>query len=178
MLSQLHPRLTWYNTGILQYRDPAGFRESRQRDALRGHGFEIRPNLFLQDGIGWNRRADGPVSAFVPIARTTSRPASAADGLAAVLGPARARTLRVIGKGPHTTSELATALRITSPSVSAQTNALRAAGLITTTRHGRSVHHALTPTGRDLVTQNPSAAERDGLQQQSGGARPPLPRER
>lgn len=156
MLHQLHPCLTWYNTGILQYRDPAGFRAGTQRDSLRGHGLEIRPNLFLQDGFGWSRRADGTVSAYVPIARTAKRPANTTDGLTAVLGPARARTLRVIGKGPHTTSELAAALRITSPSVSAQTNALRAAGLITTTRHGRCVHHALTPTGQDLVTQNPS----------------------
>jgi DNA-binding transcriptional ArsR family regulator len=155
MLEELHPRLSWYDTGILQYRDPAGFRESKQRDSLRGHGLELRLNLFLQDGLGWSRRPDGPISAFVPIARTANRSASTSDGLTAVLGAARARTLRVIGKGPHTTSELAAALHVASPSVSAQTNALRAAGLITTTRHGRSVHHALTPTGQDLVTQNP-----------------------
>ncbi|MFD8482403.1 ArsR/SmtB family transcription factor [Kitasatospora sp. NPDC059673] len=84
-----------------------------------------------------------------------TRPASTADGLHTLLGPARARALRAIAQGPSRTGELAVTLGIAPPSVSPHTDALRAAGLITTTRQGRHVQHAPTPFGRALVTVRP-----------------------
>jgi DNA-binding transcriptional ArsR family regulator len=95
---------------------------------------------------------------FYPItpAVIPSRPPDGIDGLAAVLGRARSRTLRVIARGPCTTTALAATLGIAPPSASAHTNILRAAGLITTTRQGTRVQHAITPLGHDLLTANPN----------------------
>jgi DNA-binding transcriptional ArsR family regulator len=76
------------------------------------------------------------------------------DGLATLIGPARARALRAMDQGPCTTAELAKRLDITPPSASAHTTALRTAGAIITEREGRQVRHTLTQLGHDLLNNN------------------------
>ncbi|WP_225801542.1 helix-turn-helix domain-containing protein, partial [Streptomyces sp. NK15101] len=81
-------------------------------------------------------------------------PAGAADGegaLVGVLGRTRAELLRDL-TAPRTTTELARRLGVSNATASAHAAALRAAGLLTTTRTGRSVHHAPTPLG-ELLTR-------------------------
>ncbi|MFF0474091.1 ArsR/SmtB family transcription factor [Streptomyces sp. NPDC004284] len=82
-------------------------------------------------------------------------PASAPgdDPLAGVLGRTRAELLRSLTR-PRTTTELARRLNVSNATASAHAQALRAAGLLTTTRTGRSVHHAVTALG-DLLNREP-----------------------
>jgi DNA-binding transcriptional ArsR family regulator len=107
--------------------------------------------------LAFLRQPGRPAGLFYPTtpAVAPSAPPGHTDSLPAVLGPARARALRTIARGPCTTMDLAAALGIAPPSASAHTNTLRAAGLISTTRQGKSVRHALTPLGHDLLGANP-----------------------
>ncbi|WP_159393305.1 ArsR/SmtB family transcription factor, partial [Streptomyces rimosus] len=73
------------------------------------------------------------------------------DPLTAALGPTRTQLLRLLTT-PHTTTALARILNVSAPTISAHTTALRAAGLLTTTRAGRSVIHERTALGT-LLTQ-------------------------
>ena len=156
MLATLHPRLSWHEPGMLRYQHPAGFGYlPAYRSVLTGHGLDLRPSLFLDDGVAFLRQPGRRSGLFYPITPAAARPGARTDGLAAVLGPARARALRVIARGPCTTTGLAARLGIAPSSASAHTSTLRAAGLITTTRDGTRVHHALTPLGHDLITANP-----------------------
>ncbi|GGP88185.1 ArsR/SmtB family transcription factor [Saccharothrix coeruleofusca] len=74
------------------------------------------------------------------------------DALAALLGPTRAATLQAIGGGANTT-ELAQRVGTSPASTSRHTQVLREAGLISSTRHGSAVLHALTPLGAALLGQ-------------------------
>ncbi|MFJ5076143.1 helix-turn-helix domain-containing protein [Streptomyces sp. NPDC088553] len=67
-------------------------------------------------------------------------------GLSAVLGRTRTEVLKALTE-PRTTTDLARRTGISNATASAHAAALRAAGLITTTRTGRSVHHERTPLG-------------------------------
>jgi DNA-binding transcriptional ArsR family regulator len=73
-----------------------------------------------------------------------------ADPLADLLGHTRAAVLER-ARSERTTTELARELRISAASVSAHTKTLRSAGLIVTTRAGKSVLHAVTPLGDRLL---------------------------
>ncbi|MEU6971996.1 winged helix-turn-helix domain-containing protein [Kitasatospora aureofaciens] len=157
MLDSLHPNARWRDEGVLE----CTLGDLSGDFTLGGRGLELRPNYFVQKGIGL-LAAEGRQSLLVhPLATrgdTSAKPAPAADGLAAVLGPARARALRAIDGGPCSTTELARSLGITPPSASAHAAALRAAGLITTHREGKQVRHALSEVGHDLLLDNPEAA--------------------
>jgi DNA-binding transcriptional ArsR family regulator len=72
------------------------------------------------------------------------------ESLAAVLGRTRLELLRAL-TAPHTTTALARRLRVSNATASSHASALRGAGLITTTRAGRSVEHRRTALG-DLLT--------------------------
>lgn len=71
--------------------------------------------------------------------------------LAALLGGTRAAVLDVIGRGPVTTSGIATRMGISAPSASEHAAILREAGLIITTRAGNSVLHSLSKAGAVLL---------------------------
>ncbi|MEU8686267.1 winged helix-turn-helix domain-containing protein [Streptomyces sp. NPDC048611] len=72
------------------------------------------------------------------------------EALAGVLGRTRFDILLHLA-AEHTTSELARRLNVSNATASAHTAALRGAGLITTTRAGRSVLHRRTALGSLLV---------------------------
>ncbi|MGW2375440.1 winged helix-turn-helix domain-containing protein [Kitasatospora sp. NPDC001683] len=169
MLDSLHPNAHWRDEGVLECTlgDPSG------DFALGGRGLELRPNYFVQNGIGLLLAEGRPSLLVHPLATrggASAKPAPAsADGLAAVLGPARARALRAIEAAPCSTTELARLLGISPPSASAHAAALRAAGLITTRRDGKQVRHALSEVGHDLLLDNPEAAARTGAELKSIG---------
>ncbi|MGI5461069.1 ArsR/SmtB family transcription factor [Streptomyces sp. CA-249302] len=72
--------------------------------------------------------------------------------LAALLGTTRAMVLRAIAdEGGSAAGDLAQTTGISSATLSHHTKVLRQAGLITTSRSGGSVRHAVTPLGRHLL---------------------------
>ncbi|MBV6702011.1 helix-turn-helix transcriptional regulator [Kitasatospora aureofaciens] len=154
MLGELHPRAAWRDEGVLE----CTIADWNGSFDLGGRGLELRPNYFVQNGIGLLLAENRPTLLVHPVgtrpAEPPARPATV-DGLAGVIGPARARVLRVIGSGPCSTTELAHHMGVTPPSASAHAAALRSAGLITTQRQGRQVRHTLTDVGLDLLHDNP-----------------------
>ncbi|MGW1074833.1 ArsR/SmtB family transcription factor [Streptomyces sp. NPDC002537] len=152
MLAGLHPQLAWRDDGVLQCATP----EWDAAFDLRGRGLELHPNVFLQ-GVTAGLAEHRPPMMMYPVgARPPEHtPTHRTDGLANLIGPARARALRAIGQSPCTTMQLAERLGVTSPSASAHATALRTAGVITTEREGRQVRHALTPLGHGLLFSNP-----------------------
>lgn len=73
------------------------------------------------------------------------------EPLAGVLGRTRFALLHALDEA-RTTTGLARRIGVSNATVSAHASALRAAGLLTTTRTGRSVHHARTPLAELLLT--------------------------
>jgi DNA-binding MarR family transcriptional regulator len=155
MLNELHPQLAWHEEGILRYAEP----EWDGTFWLGGRGLELRPNFFLQSGVMAIPAEHRPTALSYPISARPSGYTSTrqTDGLASLIGSARARALRAIGQGSCNTRQLAERLCITSPSASSHATALRTAGAITTEREGRQVRHTLTSLGRDLLYSNPVA---------------------
>jgi len=155
MLDSIHSLLAWHETGTLTLLPASGAARPPVRHSLAGQGLQIRPNLFL-DKCCCVRQPGRPAALLCPASSgaRTGRPPRPADGLPALIRPARSRALRAIGQGPCTTTELAATLGIAPSSASAHTNVLRTAGLISTTRHGRQVQHCLTTLGHDLLSSN------------------------
>ncbi|MFJ9646373.1 ArsR/SmtB family transcription factor [Streptomyces sp. NPDC101206] len=77
---------------------------------------------------------------------TAGRPVVPAETLAAVLGRTRLEALRLLAE-PHTTTSLARALHVSNATASSHAAALRSAGMVRTTRTGRSVTHQRTALG-------------------------------
>jgi DNA-binding transcriptional ArsR family regulator len=71
--------------------------------------------------------------------------------LARVLGRSRARLLTALD-APRSTAELARRLELTTGAVSQHLSALRGAGLVTATRHGREVLYLRTQPAERLLT--------------------------
>ncbi|MFP5359122.1 MAG: ArsR/SmtB family transcription factor [Actinomycetes bacterium] len=79
--------------------------------------------------------------------------AIAAEIAKAVGHPARLEVLERLAQRPHTVTDLATVLRASVTTVSAQLHVLRGAGLVTATREGTSIRYALAaPDVARLVT--------------------------
>jgi DNA-binding transcriptional ArsR family regulator len=73
-----------------------------------------------------------------------------AEALSAVLGRGRASVLLALD-APRSTGDVARRLEITPGGASQHLSALRAAGLVTSNRHGRSVLYARSPLADELV---------------------------
>jgi DNA-binding transcriptional ArsR family regulator len=73
------------------------------------------------------------------------------EALATVLGRGRAAVLLALD-APRTTGDVARRLEITPGGVSQHLSALRAAGLVSSNRHGRSVLYARSPLADELVS--------------------------
>lgn len=72
------------------------------------------------------------------------------DPLAALIGATRASILRAL-RQPRTTSELAREIDISASLASTHAAVLRAAGLITSQRHGQAVEHRISELGSALL---------------------------
>jgi DNA-binding transcriptional ArsR family regulator len=152
-LNTLHPRIRWRD-GVLEVHAPG--------DAdidLAGRGLVLMPSVWTRPAvaIGWKQ----PTVVY-PLRLSSwaqeNPEGDCHDGLAAVLGITRARVLRAL-VSEHTTSELARALRISPASASTHAAALRGAGLVTTRREGKAVHHALTELGEAVVSATPGRTD-------------------
>lgn len=124
----------------------------RDRDVhLGGRGITLIPSYFCHRHPVTLIDPELPPVLVYPAAQLTGRAGSTA--LAALLGPTRARALTAL-QVPCSTSELARYLHASIGTASKHTAALRDAGLVTTTRHGASVRHALTSLGTALLASN------------------------
>ena len=83
-------------------------------------------------------------------ARLWDGPRSTGSALAALVGRNRAAVLGAVADG-CTTTELARRVGISIAAASQHASVLRDAGLITSSRQGGAVLHALTPLGTDLL---------------------------
>lgn len=114
----------------------------------------LAPCLFGQQRAHVGPAGDGTQVVIYPAAEPGPAATPAGDHLAALLGPGRAAALRALSV-PSSTSGLARRLAISVPAASTHATLLRNAGLVATTREGKSVRHELTPVGRRLVELNP-----------------------
>jgi DNA-binding transcriptional ArsR family regulator len=154
VLNDLHPKLSWEPEQL----SLAVSKVPDWRYDLRGDGVTFSPSVFghyVGSLIAPGRRSimAYPVSDLEAAAALSGEDTAQHDGLAALIGRARAAALRAIGDDP-TTGELALRLGVKAPTASAHAAALRAAGLVVTERTGRSVRHRLTGLGAELIAAN------------------------
>ncbi|MFI0988300.1 ArsR/SmtB family transcription factor [Streptomyces exfoliatus] len=138
---------------------------------LGGRGLVLLPTFHWRGGPLVQDLPDRPVVLAYPAGRGLPLAADGADtpedALAGVLGHTRTALLRALAE-PRTTTELARRTNVSNATASAHASALRAAGLITTERTGRSVHHTRTPLASLLLTATPPAGG-DAPAWKSGG---------
>ncbi|MGV9310608.1 ArsR/SmtB family transcription factor [Streptomyces sp. NPDC003691] len=132
--------------GVWEWPGPAPDRDVR----LDGRGLILLPTFhhpagpLLHDVPGDSAVLTYPAGPGIP--PNAGDPAAAAEALAAVLGRTRLDALRVLAE-PHTTTSLARVLNVSNATASSHAAALRSAGMVTTTRTGRSVTHRRTALG-------------------------------
>jgi DNA-binding transcriptional ArsR family regulator len=96
---------------------------------------------------------EGPATLVLPASRPLSGTSDAA--LPQVFGRTRAAVIQLVGAdGELTTGALAARLGVSAASASQHATALRGAGLITSERRGKTVHHALTPLGERFLRRS------------------------
>ncbi|MFJ7126289.1 ArsR/SmtB family transcription factor [Streptomyces sp. NPDC098101] len=128
----------------------------RREVRLAGRGLVLLPTFHWRGGPLVQERPDRPVVLALPTGR--GLPLAAPDGgspeeaLAGVIGRTRTALLHALSDGPRTTTDLARRLGVSNATASSHAQALRAAGLLTTTRTGRSVSHERTPLGALLTS--------------------------
>ena len=156
MVEGLSPRLSWSSADTLRVALGACGTAPRELTInLSGHGMLLTPSPFagadtvvLTGSVTTTRQA---VIAYPVIA--PQPPAREHDGLVVLLGRGRARALRAV-QGTATTTDLARRLKVGASTASEHAAALRAAGLVTTYRTGRNVHHTVTDLGRRLLADD------------------------
>lgn len=142
-LNSLHPGIRWHD-GVLEVDGPFS-----ADIPLGGRGLRLMPSVWSRPGVavGWTQ----PTLVYpLPAASWLQGIDGRYDALVALLGGTRARVLGAL-TDEHSTSEIARALGISLASASDHAAVLRRAGLITTSRDGRAVRHALTDLGRRVV---------------------------
>lgn len=157
LFADLHPKLSWDNgTLTAQTGDTAAVR------SLRGEELVLVPSVFVWPDVAGD--VEPPPS---PGGKPARQPAvvypahgaaclwdepggTASEALATLLGRGRATVLTALAE-PATTTALAQRLGFAPSSVSAHLSALRAAGLLVSTRHGHQVVYEQTPLGIALA---------------------------
>ena len=124
-----------------------------------GRGLLLLPSFHWSGGVLLSDLPDRPVVVTYPagpgLPLRPDSPASDAEALGKVLGGTRTELLHLLDQ-QRSTSELARRLRVSAATVSAHTAALRGAGLIATTRAGKSVLHRRTALGGLLLRGGPA----------------------
>lgn len=115
---------------------------------LCGRGLLLIPSYFAPTPLlAW--RPDQPTVLVYPICHDDDR-AGSADALGPLLGRTRAAVLAAL-RDPATTTALAERVGVSPASASQHATVLRNAGLVSTTRIGGAVLHALTPLGAAIL---------------------------
>lgn len=153
LFAQLHADVVWRDDELVVH--------GRRRPGAvwtveaGGHGLVLMPSVFGWPNVivDYSPRAAASIrypASGVGLLWEQPRPSSA--GLAAVLGRTRAALLAELGE-PLSTPDLAARLGVTPGAVSQHLGALRGAGLVTTSRTGRTAVHLRTRTGTALTAQ-------------------------
>ncbi|MGW0390847.1 DUF5937 family protein [Streptomyces sp. NPDC003042] len=147
----LHPDLRWHgDTDTLTIA-----RATHHDRSLAGQGLVLMPSAFgWPDVVGgfdapWQPTLVYPARGIGALWTAVSGPAPRA--LAGLLGRARAEVLCAL-REPASTTTLAHRLGLAPSTVSAHLKALRAAGLLTPSRHGHQVLYERTPLGIALAS--------------------------
>ncbi|MEY9967023.1 DNA-binding transcriptional ArsR family regulator [Streptacidiphilus sp. MAP12-16] len=151
----LHTGIHW-NSVEGAFAIPVTGLNSDARVGLGGRGLVLTPSVFGLDQVLPVLADDRQPTLVYPARPAAVLERGTGDGLATLIGHGRARALRAI-RGGCTTGELASRLGVSAPTASEHATALRAASLITSTRHGQRVRHTLTDLGDTLVTANPTS---------------------
>ncbi len=151
VLGNLSPAFGWHNPDLV-----AGARDSVVIE-LGGRGLLAQPVHFCPDPPSARASVGAePTLAYPACGEVHRRIDPNGDDwavrLGRLVGLTRARVLTELVVA-RTTSELATRLAVSQGSISQHTKVLRDAGLLTTSRLGNSVRHALTTRGRILIAQ-------------------------
>ncbi|MER6395499.1 DUF5937 family protein [Kitasatospora sp. NPDC001603] len=149
LLNELHPSASW---------DDNALRIARRRRTLSrqgaGDGLLLIPSAFTGPHLLTRLMPPEPPQLAYPArgigALWESRPAPAANALAAVLGRSRTRLLTELDS-PASTTELARRTGLSPAGVSQYLTALRDAGLVSAHRAGRSVLYARTSVAEAVL---------------------------
>jgi DNA-binding transcriptional ArsR family regulator len=152
LFNTLNEDLAWRDHSLER-----SWRNSRTCDlSLNGRGLRIFPSaLWTGTPLFCMRPEEFGGNTLVYPARSaaTAYGPGAASDLAGLLGRTRSAALEAL-RAPRGTLDLASAIGTSPSSASEHAKALRAAGLIQTTRQGRGVRHSLTPLGRSLLDRS------------------------
>jgi biotin operon repressor len=127
--------------------------QERSRIALDERGLLLMPGVFAWPSVGvitvppWQPAVLYPARGVAELWTAAAKPN---DALAGVLGRTKATLLTALDE-PSSTSALATRLGLSNGTVSEHLTAMRAAGLLTTTRRGHAVAYRRTDLGDALL---------------------------
>ena len=159
VLTTIHPGTRWDGSAL---HIPV---DSRLRLDLRGRGVTLMPSVFWRGRPLFTWHPDGslvivyPAATPLPLAATgnghrndngNGAGESSRSSVVALLGSNRAAVLAA-ARSASTTTELARTAGVSLASASEHATILRNAGLITSTREGRQVSHAVTWLGQQLL---------------------------
>lgn len=152
-LAGLHENVRWRDGGI----DVPPF-DAATTYPLRGGGLLLVPSVFVWPGVAAHHDEPWPCTLIYPARGISAlwEPGAAVppDALAALLGRSRARVLAALDT-PASTTQLARSLHQTPGAVADHLAVLRAAGLLSRARAGRSVLYRRTPMGDALIGSAP-----------------------
>ncbi|WP_263273083.1 MULTISPECIES: winged helix-turn-helix domain-containing protein [unclassified Streptomyces] len=149
LFNALHPSVSWDDNTLRLGRRPQTL--SRK---TAGAGLVLIPSAFTGPGLLTRVTLPEPPQLAYPArgvgALWEPRPVAGTDALAAVLGRSRTRLLTEL-ETPASTTELAHRTGLSPAGVSQHLTALRAAGLVSAHRAGRSVLYARTWAAESLL---------------------------
>ncbi|MFF4778143.1 helix-turn-helix domain-containing protein [Microtetraspora fusca] len=148
LFAGMHPSLRWHD-GVLHIDKMI----SHHRVAAAGRGLLLMPSVFAHKPAP-PLSPEEPPSLVYPSRGVatlwTAAPATDEPALVSLLGPPRARLLRLLEE-PLPTAELARRLRATPSAVSQHLRVLYATGLVTRARDGRQVLYRRSSLGDRLA---------------------------
>jgi DNA-binding transcriptional ArsR family regulator len=133
-----------------------------RRRVTAGEGLTLLPSLFTHRAAGPFDPGEAPILVYPARGTGTVWQAERTGGpaaLAALVGEVRAGLLAVL-ESPASSTELAVRLGVTTSAVNQHLRALRAAGWLTSARHGRSVLYLRSELGDALVAGALDLADR------------------
>lgn len=148
VLSDLHPKVHWQHPTLVVDLPGSGFRD------VEDVGLVLMPSTFEWPNVGvvldkpWLPTIDYPARGIAALWEPRSDPPAA---LARLIGETRAVLLAALTE-PTSTTALARRCDLPNSTVSEHLTVLRNAGLVTTHRIGRYLHHSRTPLGTQLAT--------------------------
>lgn len=155
LMTGLAPQVRW--TGSVLELPSAGFTRTPVT-SLGGRGLIVTPSFFAPEPVVFVPAGACSPALLIVAARPPGlapRPTSGRTARpgADLLGPTRSAVLLAVAGRPRTTSQLSSDLGIALSGASQHAAVLRRAGLISTTRDGGRVLHAVTELGIALLEQ-------------------------